>query len=117
MEKLVCNWVRFSRFLKGIHLRISLTESERSDRFKPGKFLKMIEHVNYPIRYCTISFLVYAGSSSLSNAWRFFTHPVVIRFTKIAIEINERGRASDRATWKFDLVIVPCDFRGWSKPR
>ena len=29
------------RFLKGVHFRKSLTESERSDRFYSGKFLKI----------------------------------------------------------------------------
>ena len=78
MEKLACNPARFSRFLKGIHSRISLSESKRSDRLQPGKFQKIIEHVNYPIRYCKISLLIYSGTSSLSNAGRFlFTHPVL----------------------------------------
>ena len=33
---LACNFSMFLRFLKGIHVRKSLTESEWSDRFKSG---------------------------------------------------------------------------------
>ena len=63
---------RFLRFLKGTHFGKLPTESERSDQFSPGKFLKIIEHVSYSIRYCKISLLIYTGSSSLSNAGNFF---------------------------------------------
>ena len=42
---LACN-----RFFRGIYFRKLLTESERSDRFYPGKILKIIEHVSYSIR-------------------------------------------------------------------
>ena len=65
----------FLSFLKGIRFRKSLTESERSDRFWPGKFLKMLEHVSYLIKYCKISLLTYPGSSSLSNAGHFYDSP------------------------------------------
>ena len=66
-----CNFARFLRFLEGIHFRKSLTESERSDRCWPGKFLKIIEHVSNSIRYCRISLHIYSGSSRLSNTGRF----------------------------------------------
>ena len=62
---------RFLRFLKGIHFRKLLTESERSDRSWLGKFLKIIEHVSYLIRYCRISLPACSGSSRLPNAGRF----------------------------------------------
>ena len=39
------------------------------------KFLKVIEHISYAIKYCKISSLIYSGSSSLSNAGRFFDSP------------------------------------------
>ena len=67
---LASNFSMFLRFLKGIHFRNSLTESELGDRFQKGKFLKTIEHVSYSIRYCKISLLTYLGSNSLSNAGR-----------------------------------------------
>ena len=66
-----CNFSTFLSFIKGIHFRKSLTESERSDRYFPGKFLKIIEHVSYLIRYCRISMHTYSGSSSPTNAGRF----------------------------------------------
>ena len=53
-----CNFSMFLRFLKGAHFRKSLTESEQSDRFESEKFLKIIEYVGYPIRYCKISLLI-----------------------------------------------------------
>ena len=59
------------RLLKGMHFRKSLPESERGDRFWSKKFLKIIEHVSYSIRYCKISLLIYSGSSSLSNGGHF----------------------------------------------
>ena len=67
-----CNSSMFLRFLKGVHFRESLTESEQSVRFYTRKFLKMIEHVGYSLRYSKISMLIYSGNSSLSNAGRFF---------------------------------------------
>ena len=68
-----CNFSVF--FLKGIHFRKPLTESERSDRFSLGKFLKIIEHVSYSIRYCKVSSHIYSWSSSLSNVGTFFDSP------------------------------------------
>ena len=50
--KLACNFSTFLRILEGNLLRKSLTGSERSDRFKPGKILKITEHVSYSIRHC-----------------------------------------------------------------
>ena len=52
-----------------------IPESGQSDRFLPGKIIEIIEHVGYSIRYRKISFLVYLGGSSVSNAGRFFIHP------------------------------------------
>ena len=73
-----CNFSTFFKVLKGIHFRKLPTEFERSDRFWPQKFRDRIEHVGYLIRYCKISLLLYSGSTSFSNAGRFFfTHPVV----------------------------------------
>ena len=64
---------RFLRFLKGIHYRKSHTESERSDRFWPEeKFLNIIEHVSYSMRYCKIALHVYSGSSTFSDVGRFY---------------------------------------------
>ena len=73
-----CNFSTFLTFLKRTHFEKLPTESERSDRFWPGKFLKIIEHVSYLIKYSKLSFFIYSGSSSLSNAGCFFflTHPV-----------------------------------------
>ena len=70
-----CNFSTFLRFLKGTHFGKLPTESERSDRFWPEKFLKIIEHVSYSIRYCKTSLLIYSGRNSLSNAGRFFDSP------------------------------------------
>ena len=70
-----CNFDTFLRFLKGTHFGKLPTESEQSDRCQPGKFLKIIDHVSYLIKYCKISLLIYSGASSLSNAGHFLTHP------------------------------------------
>ena len=53
----------------------------------------MIEHVCNAIRYCKISLPIYSGSSSLSNAGRFFsTQPVDgARVLRISRE-NANGR-------------------------
>ena len=64
----VCNFSMFLRFLKEALFRKLLTESERRDRFYSGKFLNIIEHVSYSIKYCKISLPIYLGSRSLSNA-------------------------------------------------
>ena len=55
---LACNFSMFLRFLKGIHFRKSLTDSEWSDRFLPGKSPKVIQLVSYSIRYCRILLLI-----------------------------------------------------------
>ena len=55
------------RFLEGNLCRKSLTESNGSDRFYPGKFPKIFEHVSYSIRYCSISLLIYSGCTSLQT--------------------------------------------------
>ena len=60
------------RFLEGIFFRKPLTESERSDRVQPEKFLKIIEHVSPSIKHCKLSLLIYSGSSSLTNAGPFY---------------------------------------------
>ena len=44
---IACNFTMFLRFLKGVHFRKSITESERNDRFKPGKYLKIIDYASY----------------------------------------------------------------------
>ena len=81
---LACNFSTFLRFLKGTHFRNLPTKSERSDRLLSGKFLKIIELVSYLIRYCKISFLIYSGSSSLSNAGlSFFDSPGTVSFRDI----------------------------------
>ena len=67
-----CNSNTFLRFLNGTYFGKFRIESERSDRFQLGKFLKIIEHVSYSIKYCKLSLLIYSRSISLSNAGRFF---------------------------------------------
>ena len=49
----------FVRFLEGNTFRKSFTKSEQSDRFQPGKILKIIEHVGYSFRPCNISLIIY----------------------------------------------------------
>ena len=68
---IACDFCMFLRFLKGVYFRKSLTESERCDRLESEKFLKIIEHIGYSVRYCQISWLMYSGSSSLSKTCRF----------------------------------------------
>ena len=78
-RKVSPNLSTFLRFLERTFFRKSLVQSKRSDRFQPGKILKIIEHVSCSVRYCKISLFTYSGSSSLSNAGPFFTH---FSFTK-----------------------------------
>ena len=52
---------------EGRFFRQSLAESEWTDRFQPGKILKTIEHVSYPIGCCKLSLLMYSGNCSCSN--------------------------------------------------
>ena len=66
---------RFFRFLEGNFFTNSPTESERSDRFQPGKFLKIIEHVSQSIRYCKIS-LQLIGAVTFQTPGLLLTHPV-----------------------------------------
>ena len=73
-RKLADDFSTFSKVSRSDFLRKSRAKSERIDRFRPGKILTLIEHVSYPIRYCKISLLIYSGSSSLSNAGRFFSY-------------------------------------------
>ena len=64
------------RFLKGVHFRKSLTESERSDGFEPGIFLKIIEHVSYLIRYCKMLLPIYIqGAVPFQMPGVFFYSP------------------------------------------
>ena len=93
---LACNFSMFLRFLKGVHFRKSLTQSERRDRFWSDKFLKIVEHVSYLIKYCKISLLLYSGSSSLLNVRHFFfTHPVALQMDVLLYfgnKVNHRYR-------------------------
>ena len=74
---LACNFITFLRFLKGIHFRKLPAESERNDRFQPGKFLKIIDHVSYLIRHCKISLLTQGAVAFQASGVFLFTHPVV----------------------------------------
>ena len=64
--------------LTGFFFVKSLTASEQSHRFQPGKLLQTFEYVSYSIRYCRISLLIYSGSRSLSSSEHFLTHSVCI---------------------------------------
>ena len=59
------------RFLQRTFFKEVIVKSKRSDLSQPEKIIKIIEHVNYSIRYCKISLFIYSGSSNLSNAWPF----------------------------------------------
>ena len=65
----------FLRFLKGPHFRKLLTESERSERFYTGKFLKIIEHASYSIKYGKISLLYTQGAVASQTPGVFFDSP------------------------------------------
>ena len=54
-------------------LRTDVAESERSDRFKPDKILKIFEHARHSIRYCKIQLLLYSGRGNQSNIGLFLT--------------------------------------------
>ena len=70
--KLPHNFSDLLRFREKEFFRKSLEKSEQSDRFQPGKILKIIEHFSYSIMYCKTSLLKYLGSNSLSNAGPIF---------------------------------------------
>ena len=65
-----CN--RFVKNSQNEIFRKFLLKSEWSDRFQPGKILKIIKHVGYSIKYYKISLLIYTLSSSLSHAGPFY---------------------------------------------
>ena len=52
----------------------------RSDRFQTQKILEIIEHNSFSVRYYEISWLIYPGSGSLSNAGHFIELPGIFCF-------------------------------------
>ena len=104
---LAFNFSMFLKFSKGFTLKNRVQKLNGMTASSQKKFLKIIEHVSYSIRYCKISLLIYTGNSSLSNTGLavdssgiYSSHftSLAIYFQHVLYAIREVARASSK-TW------------------